>query len=174
MLISEAYRDLNRELHSRGSFGHGGARWADAINKMAQVNGYETILDYGCGAGSLKQELEKQPVPFTVLEYDPAIEGKDGKPAKVDMVVCSDVLEHIEPDCLYAVLDDIHSIARKLVFLVIATRPAAKVLADGRNAHLIVERYEWWLNKLLNRWRMNAFKDLGGEFMFTGVPGVSE
>jgi hypothetical protein len=130
------------------------------------------VLDYGCGRGTLLSALwdKHATLPFDFLEYDPAIPEKDTKPTKADLVVCGDVLEHIEPDCLYAVLDDIRGIARSAVFLVVATQPAAKFLSDGRNAHLIVEPAEWWLPKLMQRWRVALLRDLGGEFLFIGAP----
>ena len=48
-----------------------------------------------------------------------------------------ELMEHIEPECLEEVLDNLQWLSLKAVFLVIATRPAKKMLADGRNAHLI-------------------------------------
>ena len=171
MLFTPEYIELNRELHSHGKYGLSGYKWAKAVDKLARGYEAKTLLDYGCGQGTLAMGLQQYaPLPYFVLEYDPAIAGKEEKPARSDIVVCGDVLEHIEPDCLYPVLDDLANIARVAVFLVVATQPAMKTLADGRNAHLIVERNEWWLDKLMYRWRMNAFKDLGGEFLFIGVP----
>jgi hypothetical protein len=46
------------------------------------------------------------------------------------------------------VIADLASITRKLGFISIATGPAIKVLADGRNAHLIQKPSSWWLPKL--------------------------
>jgi 2-polyprenyl-3-methyl-5-hydroxy-6-metoxy-1,4-benzoquinol methylase len=68
----------------------------------------------------------------------------DAAPEPHDIVACTDVLEHIEPDCLDDVLKDIRRCTKKVAFLLIATRPAIKVLADGRNAHLIQQPYTWW------------------------------
>ncbi len=170
MLISEAYRDLNRELHSHGKYGLSGYKWAKQVDKLARQCEAKTVLDYGCGQGTLKIGLtEHAPLPYSVLEYDPAIAGKEEKPLRSDVVVCGDVLEHIEPDCLYSVLDDLAGIARLAVFLVVATGPAMKTLADGRNAHLIVEPVDWWLPKLMLRWRLSLFRDLGGEFLMIGA-----
>lgn len=171
MLISSTYVELNRELHARGQYGMTSFVWAQAVDKLARQREFATILDYGCGRGLLGMALQHYaPLPYSLLEYDPAIEGKEEKPAKVDMVVCSDVLEHIEPECLYPVLDDIWKTAQKMVFLVVSTRLAGKTLADGRNAHLIVESSDWWLKKIMYRWRLDAFKDLGDEFMCVAVP----
>lgn len=173
MLITPEYLALNAELHARSSsYGTSGHKWADKVHSLAHQCGAMTVLDYGCGRGTLGAALrDKYPEWAGIfLEYDPAIPGKDEKPPRTDLVVCGDVLEHIEPDCLYAVLDDIRGLARKAVFLVVATVPAVKVLADGRNAHLIVESIEWWLPKLMMRWRVALLRDLGGEFLMIGMP----
>jgi hypothetical protein len=159
--------------------GVSGAKWAPMVHQLAGDLQAKTVLDYGSGKGTLKSALldgrwsatmMQHGLPYEVFEYDPAIAGKTEKPASADLVVCGDVLEHIEPDCLEDVLDDLRNIAQKAVFLVVATRPAKKVLSDGRNAHLIVERSWWWLPKILSRWELKHFTDFGGEFLCVGVP----
>lgn len=173
MLITEEYKRLNAALHaSSSSYGTSGYKWADKVYNLAQQVGAKTVLDYGCGRCTLGTALREKhsELPFEFLEYDPALPEKEWKPQRADLVVCGDVLEHIEPDCLYAVLDDIRNIARASVFLVVATQPAAKFLADGRNAHLIVEPPEWWMPKLMLRWRVMLFRDIGGEFVCIGTP----
>ncbi len=179
MLITPEYAQLNRELHARGNYGVSGWKWATDVYSLARQSEAKTVLDYGSGQGGLFRTIRARfseqpdglkaiPLPFDCLEYDPAIEGKTEKPQHADLVVCGDVLEHVEPDCLYSVLDDIRSIARSAVFLVVATRLAQKTLSDGRNAHLIVERAEWWLPKIMDRWHIRYFRDAGGEFVCIG------
>ena len=144
-LISEEYRALNRTLHAKGNYGVGGHRWAARVLALREKYACNTVLDYGCGRGTLGNALGR---PEWFYEYDPAIDGKDGEPPNADLVICTDVLEHIEPDCLDAVLCHIRRKAKRIAFLNIATRPAAKKLADGRNAHLIVQDADWWLERL--------------------------
>lgn len=174
MLITDEYRDLNTALHnSNPGYGTSGHRWAKQVSDLASQLGAPqknvTVLDYGCGKGTLKAALPFPPA-FYLFEYDPAVEGKENRPEPSDIVVCTDVLEHIEPDCLDDVLDDIRYLAKRVVFLTIATRPAQKTLADGRNAHLIVQPALWWLPKLLDRWSLRSIQDRGGELLFIGVP----
>lgn len=172
MLISEPYRELNRELHSRNPrYGTSGQHWAPIVARIANLHHVETILDYGCGKGTLKEQLAGK-TPALVLEYDPAVPGKDTPPLPADFVVCGDVLEHIEPDCLGDVLDDIDRCANRLCMLVIATRPADKHLIDGRNAHLIVEPLEWWKPKLKARWKALLWdsESIAEQFTFIGKP----
>lgn len=169
MLISSSYCDLNTALHeSDPEYGTSGHKWAREVHDLAMKARAATVLDYGCGRATLGAALQEFSPSYDVLEYDPALADKAQKPLRADVVVCGDVLEHVEPECLYSVLDDIKSTARAAVFMVVATRPARKTLADGRNTHLIVEASSWWVPKLINRWRMMAFQDMGGEFVFIG------
>lgn len=145
-LISPTYTALQRELHARpNGYGGKGDKWAPAVARLAEDLGCSSILDYGCGQGSLVKALRPlAPAVIRLDEYDPAIPGKDGRPSFADLVVCTDVLEHIEPDRLTRVLAHLQMLARKAVFVVIATRPSNKTMTDGRNAHLIIEDDDWW------------------------------
>ena len=173
MLISPDYIEANRELHARSKYGSTGSRWATQIYELARQNKARDILDYGCGKGSLMIALKEKfdaSVKCRLLEYDPAIAGKETKPARVDIVVCTDVLEHVEPECLDAVLDDLKTLTRRAIFLVVSTMPASKVFADGRNAHLIVQPMHWWLPMLMERFRLIRAADLGPVFQVIGFP----
>ncbi|HET9469625.1 MAG TPA: hypothetical protein VFO24_00885, partial [Usitatibacter sp.] len=75
-----------------------------------------------------------------------------------------DVLEHIEPECLDEVLDDLQRVTRKIGFFVIATREAEKTLPDGRNAHLIQEPIAWWAPRLEKRFTVSQVREMAGEF----------
>ncbi len=143
-LISPEYLETQKQLHENiPSYGTSSNQYAgEILELLAQIQG-ETILDYGCGKGDLATILGR-----TVREYDPAIPGKDAPPEPADLVCCTDVLEHIEPDKLDAVLEDIRCLAKRAVFLVIDTGEAFKRLPDGRNAHLIIEDAKWWREKL--------------------------
>ena len=172
MIISAEYATLNRAMHARGNYGVSGHRWAPMVHDLARQCEAATVLDYGCGTGTLRQALERAhglTLPYRVLEYDPAIPGKEDKPRRADIVVCGDVLEHVEPAFLRDVLDDIAETAERAVFLVIATTPANKHLPDGRNAHLIVEHAEWWLPQIIARWRLRQFQDFGSGFFCIGA-----
>lgn len=163
-LISDEYRELNKQLHhDRADYGTSGAKWALAINDLLEEG--DTVLDYGCGKGTLKQFVDAD-----VREYDPAIPGKEEEPENASVVVCTDVLEHIEPDLIDKVISHIYSKTERMVFLVIATRLAKKTLADGRNAHLIVENRDWWLAKLDKFFSTVTISGDEREFVFVGRP----
>lgn len=164
MLITEAYRELNRRLHAGGSFGRRGDKWATAVADLAQREGLVDLLDYGCGQGALRLALAASLPALQVREYDPAIVGKDHPPHPADLVVCTDVIEHIEPELLDNVLDELRRLSRKRLFVVISTRPAKKLLEDGRNAHLIVEPEALWRPRLEQRFQVLDWQSRGDEF----------
>lgn len=169
MLISNDYLTLNKELHARNpNYGISGSRHAEKIKDIADSITANSILDYGCGKGTLKNEIGND--FWEIIEYDPAIEGKEENNTQQDLVVCTDVLEHIEPGLLDAVLDDIRRCSLKACFLTVSTVEALKTLADGRNAHLIVEPSAWWLSKLLERFELVSFQRAGNAFLFEGEP----
>lgn len=149
-LISPAYVALQHELHARpNGYGGKGDTWAEAVLALVDQIGASSVLDYGCGQGALKRALvARKPAHVRVDEYDPAIPGKDGPPLFADLIVCTDVLEHVEPERLENVIAHLRALAKRAVFAVIALRPSNKMLADGRNAHLIVESADWWIARL--------------------------
>ena len=150
-LISDEYKILNQKLHKESEdYGASGDKIVSNILSIYDHGNYiKSILDYGCGKGNLKKELIKNNLPKNIIyEYDPCISGKDSLPKKTDLVICSDVLEHIEPDLLDNVLNHIYSLINKKLYLKISTKESNKILSDGRNAHLIIQEPLWWVNKL--------------------------
>ena len=147
-LISAGYVDLNRRLHADNlAYGVGGGRHAALVMKLAENIAKEvkfvSVLDYGCGKSYLAKAL-----PFPIAEYDPAIPGKEQSPRPADLVCCLDVLEHIEPDHLDAVLDDLRRCTKRIALFVIHTGPSHKTLPDGRNTHLIIDGETFWRQKV--------------------------
>lgn len=168
-LISEEYLDEQRTLHAAPEgYGGKGAKWADTVAWVADAVDAGSILDYGCGRGTLARRLAT--VGRVCREYDPAIDGKHQRPDFADLVVCTDVLEHVERDRLTAVLDHLGALARKAIFMVIALTPANKLLSDGRNAHLILEPQAWWAAQFHARgWTVLEFPDLPVPFKVGGA-----
>lgn len=147
-LISSTYLAMNKQLHSDNlAYGVGGGRHADTVKQLYRIlhktNDFVSVLDYGAGKGYLGKAL-----PFSIFEYDPAIPGKQDSPRPADLVVCTDVLEHIEPDRLAFVLNDLQRCVKQIGFFVVNTGPASKTLPDGRNTHLIQKDLKWWRKHL--------------------------
>jgi len=146
MLISDGYRDLNAELHRRkrqyGNKQREGR--VGLVLELMRATGSQTVLDYGCGKGVLRQALGG-----CVHNYDPAVSEFSDEPPVCDLLVCIDVLEHVELECLDDVLQHAFSKARKATLFIVDTRPdPTKRLADGSNPHRIIESPEYWFPKL--------------------------
>ena len=159
MLISDAYRAANARLHETlPYYGSYGGRHAEQVRALMSRRECRTVLDYGAGKGTLALAMPDVPV----TNYDPVTFPDEPEPA--DFVACLDVLEHIEPECFKAVFWHFRSKLLKAGFLTIATRPAQKVLPDGRNAHLLVKPAEWWLPKFEKRFSLvEVLSDSSGE-----------
>jgi hypothetical protein len=169
-LISTEYKALNRQMHHDNIFyGVGGGKHKDTILKLSEKLGTTSILDYGCGKGFLAKEL-----PFPIWEYDPGIKGKDEAPRPADIVVCTDVLEHIEPDKILHVLADLKRCVRKVGYFTIHTGPARKQLPDGRNTHLLQKGKQWWKNRLKAFFTVGMMREQGPELFVVVAPKVSQ
>jgi hypothetical protein len=162
MLISESYRAQNAELHqTKASWG---SHVDNFIIQAVTLLRPTSVLDYGCGKRALAQSLGE-----IVRSYDPAIVEYAEPPVAADVVVCCKVLEHVEPDCLDDVLDDLRRLTLRATVLKITTIPSSVTLPDGRNAHLIVEGANYWLPKLIARWRFVYAEQMRQGLRFIGM-----
>lgn len=165
MRITDEYRKLNQQMHeSNENYGTIGKMHAPRVMDLAFSLKTQDVLDYGCGKAKLSQNL-----PFKIQNYDPCIPKYSKEPMPADIVVCSDVLEHVEPDCLDEVLAHLASLTKAVCLLQVPNGPAKKTLADGRNAHLIQEDYVWWMDKLKKHMKIVNFQ-LDDTPMNNGAP----
>ena len=154
-LISEGYRREQEALHAKGNYGTASLQFGKVVSALVEQTGAQTLLDYGCGSmQNLKKVLD---CDVMYLGYDPAVPEFSAK-VPSDLVVCIDVLEHIEPGLLENVLDALQSLTKGWAFMTVHTGPARKTLSDGRNAHLIQEPPQWWLPKFFSRWDVRTFQ----------------
>ena len=131
------------------------------VSQIIERMGITHLLDYGCGANVNLSKHIKIKNKISYQAYDPGV-PRFSKPAfPAQLVCCIDVLEHIEPDCLDDVLDDLCRVTEAVGFFTVYTGPAQKVLSDGRNAHLIQQPAEWWLPKLWSRFDLQSFQVTG-------------
>ena len=121
-----------------------------AVQKLEKDYNFKTLLDYGTGTGNLVRKLrETVSKNMKVDGYDPAVEEWSLRPeTKYDRITCLDVLEHVEPSSIDAVLNDINQLSQKFCFLNIDLQPAKKSLSDGRNAHVLLAPPDWWTSKI--------------------------
>jgi len=168
-LITSEYAALQTAFHEqRPDYGVSGSKYVEPVLNFAEKLKTRDILDYGCGKATLQKGL-----PFPIQNYDPCRLEYTRRPTPANLVVCTDVLEHIEIDCLKDVLDDITSLTLQVLFVNVACRPAKKFLPDGRNAHLIQETPNWWLTWLLPRFSLHSFQAGNGDFTAILLPHKS-
>lgn len=154
-MYTQTYIEQQQRMHAEHRYGDKNARkWVHPVLLLAKKYCANSVLDYGCGTGVLRSgmlnELGKND-NLLIREYDPGVLGKHELPSKgADLVTCIDVLEHVEPEFLDQVLRHLRSLTNGVLFAVAACRPAGKILPDGRNAHLIVEPWMWWRERLWN------------------------
>jgi len=149
--ISEEYRQVLIQTHKKykGTWGNSGLRlWSNAFLGIMRFQKFNRVLDYGAGWGMVKDGLSKTHPHIEVIEYEPARAEVAASPEPCEMVICHDVLEHVEPEYLDNVIADLKRVTLKWGHFSVSTKPAVARLSDGRNAHLIVENFEWWIMKL--------------------------
>jgi len=143
--LSKLYRKLNTKLHrSAPHYGRSaGEVHARIVRELMDEFDAKTVLDYGCGKRTLQAALKIQ-----ISNYDPCIPQLSAAPAPADIVACIEVLEHVEPQYLAALLTDLRRLTKKALFATVAVVPSTKILDDGRNSHLIVQPEAWWFERL--------------------------
>jgi 2-polyprenyl-3-methyl-5-hydroxy-6-metoxy-1,4-benzoquinol methylase len=149
--ISSDYRAQLEVMHkSHKRWGDSAPRWA--LRVLDVIHEYKplSVLDYGAGKGALKVAMINYGVTEHIdwREYDPAIPSMAAEPERADVVVCLDVLEHVEFTKIAAVLRHLCSLTAKACFIVVNTRASRAVLPDGRNAHISVRDAVWWRAQL--------------------------
>lgn len=145
MLITPEYKALQKRLHETAPhYGISGQRYTEIIRDLSEW-GRLAILDFGAGKCTLAQSLGPA---YRVTNYDPCIDGLDTPPEPHDIVACTDVMEHIEPQFIDDTLKELRRLTLKRAFFVISITEAQKTLADGRNAHISIYPREWWTDKM--------------------------
>ena len=132
-----------RHIHKTSRFGVSAHEFEAQIQACVVDLKPKVILEYGCGQSRLYQTLETGGANF--VRYDPSIPAlADLAIKQADLIINTDVLEHIPADDLDAVLGHMRSFGDK-VFFNIATRPARRTLPNGENAHCTIWPADKWL-----------------------------
>lgn len=166
MNYSPEYAAIQSQFHvDRPDYGTSGIRYLDQISELAKKMGTRDLLDYGCGKATLQKNL-----PYPIQNYDPFIQEYSTPPYPADLVVCTDVMEHVESEFIDKTLEHIRILTKKVAFFQIATGPASKFLPDGRNAHLIQENINWWLRQMLPFFSIHHLTDVNSGFIVVCSP----
>ena len=148
-VVSDEYRKL-LEHETKRPWGGAVIGSVPRIYNYAIDHNCKSILDYGSGKSDFLKTLNEKISDHNLIinQYEPGRPELAHDPEVNDMTVCVDVLEHIEPEKLDAVLDHIYQKTNKIFYFKVCLVPAQGVLADGRNLHLIIEDKEFWIDKL--------------------------
>lgn len=138
-----------QQLHQDDpSYGSTSLKFIDEVSVMIDALKPESILDYGCGKGTLIAEIERRYPEITCHRYDPSIPEYATLPVKTaGLVINTDVLEHIPVADIDSVLREIASISKNAYFNLHHGR-AATILPSGENAHCTVRSPSWYRKKL--------------------------
>lgn len=121
------------------------------ISLIVKDTNIKTVLDYGCGKGLAHRTFNLRQMwgVDDITLYDPGVMLYQTKPSGLyDMTLCMDVMEHVPEEYVDDVFEEIAKYTKKVAVFSISTRPASKLLPDGRNAHLTVKPVKWWKQKL--------------------------
>lgn len=119
-----------------------------------------TLIDFGCGLGRATKLLIEagfaakgvdiaanalgERIPFTeACLWD--------KPFSADWAFCCDVLEHIPPEHVDKVLDNMKT---KNCYLQIHLKEDSFGKNVGEKLHLTIQPHEWWLEQVSKRWKI--------------------
>jgi len=146
---SDEYGEVLKNTHkNKPGWGNGPKSYIrDLYVTLNDLHYRDTVLDYGCGKGALERRLD---IPW--IGYDPHVERFNVEPEPQNFVMCFDVLEHIELEYLNLFLTQLMSKVKLNGYLLlgISCVPAKLILENGKNAHVTVRPYWWWLRKLEN------------------------
>jgi cyclopropane fatty-acyl-phospholipid synthase-like methyltransferase len=147
-MITAEYKKQLQELQRLEKFSSGLVKYLDVKN-FVELHQPSSLLDYGCSQGSLIKQLKIDFPNIDIDGFDPAVPAFEViKKQSYDCIISNDVIEHIEPEFLDQTLEQMQQLFKNYAWFIIACYPAKKLLPDGRNAHLIIESPNWWLDKI--------------------------
>jgi SAM-dependent methyltransferase len=137
--------DQYRILHQTNpDYGASSIKFIEEISLFIEHVRPRKVLDFGCGKGTLIHALAHRYPGISFVGYDPAIPGREHLPDEAfDLVINTDVLEHIPEQTLPEVLKKISKLSQNVYFNLhhAATRT---ILPNGENAHCTIKPPEWY------------------------------
>lgn len=127
-----------------------------SIKALAKSVDAQSMLDFGCGRGDAYRSPHKLHHDLglprsAVTLYDPAFRPSSALPTgKYDLVLCSDVLEHVPEDETDEFISRLFGYAKRGVWASVCCRPAKKFFPGTEtNLHVTVREYAWWEEKFI-------------------------
>ena len=141
MSLYDIYLEQAKQYHKNDKIWQGTTltKYIPLINQIIKDKDIKTILDFGCG------KAKHHPLEWNATKYDPAIPDYQNKPTgKFDLVISTDVLEHIPVANLKPIIDELFEYSNKWLFVSVCCRKAKAILPNGYNAHATIESAKWW------------------------------
>lgn len=155
-MITEEYKKALLDIHSSAHWGTTGGVYAgDTIVEFIKAYpDIKTILDYGCGEGALKKWVEDSGITDKDwTQHDPCVAEFSKRPeGRFDLVITTDVLEHVEEEHIDDVIDDLNNLTGKYLFNEIACYFARSYFRGGpykgKDLHISVKAPDHWMLRL--------------------------
>jgi len=177
---AERYVELFASIAKEGSVLDAGCGSGKGAIKLAEAGFSVTMCDLTAD-GIVPEAVEKFPFVATCLwdSLEPLAylakswykNGYDGK--RFDWVFCSDVLEHIPTEFSMLVVHRLLEVAKKGVFLSIATAPDEFGNWIGKTLHKTVQPFTWWRDNLKELGNLAEARDLFITAIFMVEPKVT-
>jgi SAM-dependent methyltransferase len=153
---------------------------ADKFIEVAGVKSGDVVIDFGCGTGRGAKKIHDLTgcefilTDFTSNSLDSDVKAGNWytfyrhdltEPFAIHSVLgfCTDVMEHIPPDKVDVVINNIMRASERVFFQISLVDDVCGALI-GQPLHLSVHPYEWWLNK---------FEELGYRVEWSEDQGIA-
>jgi len=165
---------------------YGSKNWGAGVEQWIKANGVKSLLDVGCGNGQFAINVSAFISEVHALDIASVRSGNvlndstqivkyhdaDAKAIplednSVEIVTAFDVLEHISPEELDQVLDEMNRVSTDGMVFSIALRVAQRDIPEN-TLHLSVHNLQWWKEKLGKYGKVY----LSGKIPETGWPYV--
>lgn len=136
-----------RVIHSQNPDYGAGSRHYEYVRALLLYFGFSSALDYGCGKGILADQITRSGVSICG-KFDPAIPEYDRLPPdSFDVVINTDVLEHIPEIEIPHFLGGLRSVSNNAIIIPHLAK-ARQILPNGENAHCTIKSPEEWQTML--------------------------
>lgn len=137
--------DMYKILHKDNpNYGWGAVHLLPEIAIFIDFLKPQSVLDFGCGKGNLVKALGERYPDIKAYGYDPGMDGFDFMPVnRVDLVINTDVLEHIPENELPETIERISRLSNN-VFFYLNHGKSETLLQDGSSVHCTVKPKEWY------------------------------
>lgn len=156
------------------------ARFVDAYCALLEVD-VRSVLDLGCGIGSMKKPLEEcfPKVPYTGVDISPYVCAKYGwelagvddyRGDAADLVVCHDVLQYLPPGAAKAAIRNLAEHCKEVLFFSVLTREDWEGNCDKSrtDSDVYLRDASWYRSKLSRH-----FRNLGGGLYLSRSSGIA-